>query len=143
MANAGISMNILIAFDSNNFVRHLVEGENQKLVNLVLSHYTDSITKFSKLRRNANWTAYIEAYKSEQLLELIMEGGLGIPCVDEDGAISNSQQRFWELLDICINTFSVDVLSQLAELRRVGKKIVTVVVVSYDKFTLKLMVTTK
>lgn len=72
-----------------------------------------------------------------------MEGGLGIPCVDEDGAISNSQQRFWELLDICINTFSVDVLSQLAELRRVGKKIVTVVVVSYDKFTLKLMVTTK
>lgn len=95
------------------------------------------------MRRNTNWMAYIEAYKSEQLLELIMDEGLGLPCVDEEGNIINLQQRFWELLDVCIHTFSMDLLSQLAELRRTGKKIVTVDVVGYDKFTLKLMVKTK
>lgn len=95
------------------------------------------------MRRNANWIAYIEAYKSEQLLELIMENQLGLSCVDEDGIVSNPQQRFWELMEVCITTFSMDILSQLMEHRRLGKKIVTVVVVGYDKYTLKLMVQTK
>jgi len=95
------------------------------------------------MRRNANWMAYIEAYKSEQLLELIMEHELGLSCVDEDGNVTNLQQRFWELMDVCINTFSMDLLSQIAEHRRTGKKIDTVVVVGYDKFTLKLIIKTK
>lgn len=95
------------------------------------------------MRRNANWMAYIEAYKSEQLLELIMDSMLELPCMDEDGNVLNHQQRFWELMDVCIITFSMDLLSQISELRRTGKKIVTVDVVGYDKFTLKLIVKTK
>lgn len=95
------------------------------------------------MRRNANWMAYIEAYKSEQLLELIVDQELGVSCIDEDGNVTNHQQRFWELMDVCINTFSMDLLSGIAELRRTGKKIDTVVVVGYDKYTLKLIVKLK
>lgn len=72
-----------------------------------------------------------------------MDSMLDLPCMDEEGNVLNHQQRFWELMDVCINTFSMDLLSQIAEFRRVGKKIVTVDVVGYDKYTLKLVIKTK
>lgn len=72
-----------------------------------------------------------------------MDDRIDLPCIDEDGNVTNYQMRFWELLDICVNTFAVDLLAQIAVMRSEGKKIVTVEIVGYDKHILKLVIQTK
>lgn len=136
--------NSLILLDNSKFFQHLAKGEvDSRLVQLVLDHYCNCISTFSRMRRNANWSNYLDSWRNEYFLELSMDIGLGLPCVDDEGNVSNHQQRFLELFDVALNAYTLDLLSTINELRRLGKKIVTVVVVGYDKFTLKLMVQTK
>lgn len=80
---------------------------------------------------------------NEQALELIMGDILTLPCIDEEGEVLNHQQRFWELIGTCITAFSVDLIPQLKELTKSNREINTLVVVGYDKYSLKLMATTK
>lgn len=139
-----MNQNSLVLLDNRIFFSHLAKGENDShVVSLVLDHYCRCIERFSKMRRNANWSNYIDGYRNEDFLELTRENGLGLPCIDDEGNVTNAQQRFLELFDVALNAFTLDLVSTINDLRRVGKKIVTVVVVGYDKFTFKVMVQTK
>lgn len=134
----------LVLLDSNLFYKHLTKEEvGSRIVAMTLDNYCKCISAYTKLRRNANWYNFIDGYRNEHFLELAMEVGNGLPCIDEEGNVTNHQQRFLELFDVCLNVFTLDLIATITDLRRTGKKIVTVVVVGYDKFTLKIMVQTK
>lgn len=134
----------LVLLESTAFYKHLNGEEiDSKLVDLVLGHYCKCILNYAKMRRNANWSNYIDGYRNEYFLEVAMNEGLGLPCIDDEGMVTNRQHRFLELFDLCLNTFTLDLVSTINDLRRTGKKISTVDVVGYDKYTFKIMVQTK